>query len=280
MAWAHAGEPLEPHDLLTLQGWVFDPAITIPLALAAVLYWRGACPSHGIRSWEVRCYWAGWVTLFVSLVTPLHGMGEVLFSAHMTQHELLMLAAAPLLVLGRPLVPYLWGLPPRWRKAISRPFSTSAAQRTWHAATQPLHAWWIHGVVLWVWHVPVLYQASVRSDAVHALQHTTFLVSALLFWWALLAAPRSRRGYGTAAFYVFATAVHSSVLGALLTFAPTIWYPVYEDTTLAWGLTALEDQQLGGLIMWVPAGVVYTAAGLLLAAAWLRESEVRAGAIT
>jgi cytochrome c oxidase assembly factor CtaG len=278
--YAHAGEPLEPHDLTTLQGWVFDPAITIPLALAALLYWRGAAPGRGTQKWEARCYWAGWLTLFFSLVTPLHGMGEVLFSAHMTQHELLMLVAAPLLVLGRPLVPCLWSVPARWRRTLARPFLAPVTQRLWHAATQPFHAWWIHGVALWVWHIPVLYDASVRSDTVHALQHATFLASALLFWWALLRAPRSRRAYGTAAVYVFGTAVHSSVLGAMLTFAPSIWYPVYQDTTWAWGLSALEDQQLGGLIMWIPAGVLYTAAGLLLFAVWLRESEMRAGAIT
>jgi putative membrane protein len=279
-AAAHAGEPLEPHDLLTSQGWVLDPAITIPLAVAAWLYWRGAAPAHGTRTWESGCYWAGWLTLFIALVTPLHGMGEVLFSAHMAQHELLMLVAAPLLVLGRPLVPYVWGIPARWRKPVSRPFMSPVIQRLWRVATQPFHSFWIHGVSVWIWHLPLLYQASVRNDAVHALQHATFLLSALLFWWALLRAPRSRQAYGTATLYVFGTALHTSVLGAMLTFAPSVWYPVYEETTYAWGFSALEDQQLGGLIMWVPAGVLYTVAGLLLMGAWLRESEIRSGAVT
>lgn len=279
-AAAHAGEPLEPHDLLTLQGWVFDPAITLPLAAAAWLYWRGASVEHGTQTWESSCYWTGWLTLFISLVTPLHGMGEVLFSAHMTQHELLMLVAAPLLVLGRPLVPYLWGLPASWRKPVARPFAGAAVQRVWRVLTQPFHAFWIHGVAIWIWHLPVLYQASVTSDVIHALQHASFLGSSLLFWWALLRAPRSRQGYGTATLYVFGTALHTSILGALLTFATTLWYPVYADTTTAWGLSALEDQQLGGLIMWVPAGVLYTVGGLLLMAAWLRESELRQDAIS
>jgi putative membrane protein len=273
-AAAHADEPLAPHDLLTLQGWVFDPAITVPLAIAAWLYWRGSSPAHGTQKWESRCYWAGWLTLFISLVTPLHGMGEVLFSAHMTQHELLMLIAAPLLVLGRPLVPYLWGLPANWRKPLSSLFTGANVQHVWRTITQPFHAFWIHGVAVWLWHIPALYQASVTSDLVHALQHATFLVSALLFWWALLRAPRARQGYGTATVYVFATALHTSVLGALLTFANTVWYPVYNETTAAWGLSVLEDQQLGGLIMWIPAGVVYLIAGLALMAAWLHQSEL------
>jgi cytochrome c oxidase assembly factor CtaG len=76
--------------------------------------------------------------------------------------------------------------------------------------------------------------------------------------------------------YVFATAVHSGILGALLTFAPTVLYPAYAERTAAWGLMPLEDQQLGGLIMWVPAGTIYTIAGLLLFAAWMKEEEVRA----
>jgi cytochrome c oxidase assembly factor CtaG len=82
-------------------------------------------------------------------------------------------------------------------------------------------------------------------------------------------------GYGAAVLYLFTTAVHTSILGALLTFSPTLWYPAYLRTTAAWGLTALEDQQLGGLVMWVPAGLVYIAAGLALFAGWLRESERR-----
>jgi putative membrane protein len=106
---------------------------------------------------------------------------------------------------------------------------------------------------------------------VHAAQHASFFLSALLFWWSLLYA-RGRAGYGLGVLYIFTTAVHTSILGALLTFAPSVWYPAYAPGTRAWGLSPLEDQQIGGLIMWVPAGVVYLAAGLALFAAWLRES--------
>jgi cytochrome c oxidase assembly factor CtaG/cytochrome c551/c552 len=274
-AAAHAGEPLEPHDLLTLQAWVFDPYIVLPLILAAVLYQRGSSRARGIRRWEASCYWAGWAMLVLALVSPLHAMGEVLFSAHMTQHELMMLVAAPLIVIGRPLVPYVWALPDRWRKPIARPILSVPVQRAWRFLSNPLHAFWLHGVALWAWHVPVLYQATVSSDVMHSAQHSSFLITALLFWWSLLKNPRVRSQYGLAAVYVFGTALHSSILGALLTFANTVWYPVYAETTWAWGLTALEDQQLGGLIMWVPAGLLYTVAGLALVAAWLRESERR-----
>ena len=274
-AAGHAGEPLEPHDLLTLQAWVFDPFIVVPLLAAAALYWRGSRRARGIRRWEASCYWAGWAMLGIALVSPLHAMGEVLFSAHMTQHELMMLVAAPLLVMGRPLVPYVWALPEAWRKPVAKPILARTVQSLWRFLSHPLHAFWLHGVALWAWHVPVLYQATVSSDVVHSAQHLSFLATALLFWWSLLKNPRMRAQYGVAAVYVFGTALHGSILGALLTFANTVWYPVYSETTWAWGLTALEDQQLGGLIMWVPAGLLYTLAGLALVAAWLRESERR-----
>jgi cytochrome c oxidase assembly factor CtaG len=128
-------------------------------------------------------------------------------------------------------------------------------------------------VSLWVWHVPLLFQATLHSDLVHTIQHTFFLGSALLFWWALIHGPHGAMGYGAAALYVFTTSVHSGVLGALITFSSGLLYPAYSSTTASWGLTALEDQQLGGLIMWVPAGLVYIVAGLALFAGWMKESD-------
>lgn len=152
--------------------------------------------------------------------------------------------------------------------------SRSAGIRTgWDWLTRPFTAWWIHAAALWAWHAPVLFEATLQSDLIHSFQHVSFLASALLFWWAVLRRKHAHMGYGAACIYVFTTAVHSSVLGALLTFSPVVWYPTYGGTTSAWGLTPLEDQQLGGLIMWVPAGVVFVVASLALAWAWMRESE-------
>jgi putative membrane protein len=108
---------------------------------------------------------------------------------------------------------------------------------------------------------------------VHTFQHVCFLGSALLFWWALIHGPQGLKGYGVAVLYLFTTSVHSGILGAIITFTGTVLYPAYSKTTATWGLTALEDQQLGGLIMWVPAGLVYIIAGLALCAGWMRESE-------
>jgi putative membrane protein len=117
-AWGHTGEPLEPHDLWS--AWSLDPGIVIPLALVAILFAAGARTSRGVSGKQFVCFWSGWIFLALALVSPLHPLGEALFSAHMAQHEILMLIAAPLLVLSRPLVPILWGLPIEARKVLGQ----------------------------------------------------------------------------------------------------------------------------------------------------------------
>jgi putative membrane protein len=276
-AAAHAGEPLAPHDLAT--AWSLEPFVVLPMALSLVLYLRGVrrlrragAPEYGRGSMRVRAFVAGWIWLAVALVSPVDALGGVLFSGHMLQHEILMLLAAPLLVAGRPFVPFLWGLPAGWGRSAGPILRAQSARRVWAWLTLPLVAWALHGAALWLWHIPALFEATVTDDLVHAAQHASFFGTALIFWWALLGDRNAPAHYGVALIYVFTTAVHSSILGALLTFAPTVWYPVYSTTTPAWGLTPLEDQQLGGLIMWVPAGVVYAVCGLYLFAGWIRES--------
>ena len=277
---AHEGKPHKFGDLWYT--WGRDPLIIAGLVLTAWLYWRGfrrvwaeSARGRESRRSEAWAFAGGWLALFIALVSPLHPWGEVLFSAHMTQHEVLVLVAAPLLVLGRPLVPFLWALPARWRSKLGAFGKRKGVQAVWRFVTNPLTAWAIHAVALWIWHIPVLFQATLRSDLVHTLQHLSFLGSALLFWWALVHGRRGLMGYGAAVLYMFTTSVHSGVLGALITFARAVWYPAYANSTASWGLTPLEDQQLGGLIMWVPAGLVYIVAGLALMVGWMRESERR-----
>ena len=269
---AHANESLRPHDLWS--AWEFDPGVVIPLSLTAVLYALGARKHVGLTSLQKLCFWSGWVSLAVALVSPLHPLGEVLFSAHMLQHEILMLIAAPLLVLARPMVTFLWALPIAWRKRLGRWSKRRAIARSWDLLTDPLLAWLIHAAAIWAWHVPYLFQLTLRSDLAHTAQHLSFFLSGLLFWWAVFYAG-GRKAYGVAFLYVFTTAIHTGILGALLTFSPRVWYPAYNNTTQPWGLSPLEDQQIGGLIMWVPASLVYLAAGLALCAAWLKASDVR-----
>jgi putative membrane protein len=268
--FAHEGDVLKPHDLW--KAWSFDPGIVIPLLLTAVLYVRGATPAHGVSQRQKLYFWAGWFFLSLALLSPLHPLGEALFSAHMVQHELLMVVAAPLLVLARPLVALLWGLPMAWRRSLGHWAKRNTVQQTWRFFTHPMTAWCVHAGALWFWHIPRFFQATLDDDGIHSAQHVSFLGSALLFWWSLFYAHGKVR-YGASVLYLFTTAVHTSILGALLTFASTVWYTDYISKTPAWGLTPLEDQQAGGLIMWVPAGLVYVLGGLVLFADWLRESD-------
>jgi putative membrane protein len=270
VALAHAGDALQPHDLW--RSWEFDPGVIIPLSISAALYAIGSRRHFGLTRLQKFCFWMGWSSLMGALVSPLHPLGEVLFCAHMVQHEILMLVSAPLLVLSRPLVTFLWALPFEWRRTLGRWSKFVPIRRSWLWLTAPFTAWWIHAVAIWLWHAPALFQATLRSDLVHSAQHLSFLLSALLFWWALFYA-HGQRAYGSGVLYIFTTAVHTGILGALLTFAPHLWYPAYGETTQAWGLSPLQDQQIGGLIMWVPASLVYLVAGLALFAAWMKESD-------
>lgn len=256
--------------------WSLEAAVVLLLAISATLYALGLRNSQRASAlrWQRWCFILGWVTLFVSQISPLHKLGSALFSAHMTQHELLMLIAAPLLVLSRPLATFLWALPVSWRSSLGSVAKTPAIATTWSFLTTPLVAWTLHAAALWLWHIPSLYQATLGNEWMHAFQHSSFFGTALLFWWSLLQEQRVRH-FGASVAYIFTTAIHSGALGGLLTFAPTVWYPIYAGRTQPWGLSALEDQQLGGLIMWVPAGLVYVGIGLWLFAQWLKESERR-----
>jgi len=186
----------------------------------------------------------------------------------MVQHELLMIVAAPLFVLARPLGIWSWGLPRPLRHAVGWLLHRTAWRTGWRCITAPLAAWTLHAAALWVWHVPRFFEAALASEAVHALQHIAFLVTALLFWWSVLGAT-TRRAQGIGLLSLFATMVHSGALGALLALSNVTWYASYANTAGLFGLTALEDQQLGGLVMWVPTGLIYVAAGLAIAARWL-----------
>jgi cytochrome c oxidase assembly factor CtaG len=279
VAWAHPGAAIAPHDLWG--AWTFEPLPVLGLVVSAALYGRGlarlwrAGRRQGVRGWEAASFVAGWLLLALALVSPLHALGGALFSAHMGQHELIMAVAAPLLVLGRPLVAMLWALPIETRRALGRAGHARGVRGPWHALTAAPVAFLLHAAAILVWHLPPLYARAVLVPWVHALQHASFLVTALLFWWALLHGRHARLRYGAAVLYLFGTALYTAGLGALLVVSARPWVAVYAGRTAAWGLTPLEDQQLAGLIMWMPGGVAYLVGAVALLAAWLRESEWR-----
>ena len=268
-------EPLSMHFHSTC---TWPPGIVLLLLSTGALYVIGA---QNLRRTTARsqpiqslCFALGWLSLLVALDSPIHELGEQLFWIHMAQHEILMLVAAPLIALGDPLVVSLYAFRPEWRRRISGISRVPILRALWSAITNPLSAWILSAAALWIWHLPWLFDKTVDNDWMHAAQHTSFFLTALLFWWPL-ASRRPAMGYGAGILYLFTTALHTSILGALLTFATRAWYRPYFATASAWHLTPLEDQQLGGLIMWIPGGSVLLVVALVLLVRWLNVSQVR-----
>jgi len=262
---------------VTWASWSADWWLWLLIALSGWLYvrgvralWQAAGVNAGVSALHVAAFAAGWLTLVGALLSPLDALSADLFWAHMVQHELLMIVAAPLLMIGRPLGPYAWALPERWRHRVALLIRELGIPLAVHALTRPLPAWIVGLVALWVWHIPASFDAALASEGIHTLQHLTFFLSALLFWWSLVRIRRGERSYGIAVLSVITTGLHTSLLGALLTFAGSVWYRAYAARALQWGFTPLEDQQLGGLIMWIPGGLVYLIAVLALMALWLQ----------
>jgi putative membrane protein len=271
-AAVHLIEAWSAWDLLVGGGLLLSGAV---YAVGLWRLWQRAGAWRGVRWWEALAFATAWSTMAVALLSPLDTLSERLFSAHMTQHELLMLVAAPLFVLGRPLVVLPWVLPARVRLGLRR-WQAPVLVEGWRKLTAPVVVLLLHGAVVWIWHVPALFEAALHSDAVHAVQHVGFFWTAALFWWALVHGRYGRLGYGISVVFVFLTAMHQGVLGALLTFAPESWYPTYAARAEAHAVDAVADQQLAGLLMWVPSGVIFLVIGLALFAAWLGEAERRA----
>lgn len=280
---AHAGAPPAPHDLWTAWNWEWPLILGLILLTAAYRrgvhrLWQRAGVGRGLSARRTYAFYGGIVALAVALVSPLDALSDALFAAHMVQHLLLIAVAAPLLVVGTPLLALMWAVPGRnRRRAVGQWWQRRRTLRAiWGYLSQPLSAWLLYAVMFWAWHAPQLYQAALRDELVHKLEHACFFGAALLFWWVLLG--RSQPGtqrYGTGILMAVGTALHSSLLGALITFATAPWYVNYLTATAAWGLTPLQDQQLAGVLMWLPMGAVYLGVTLGLLGAWLHTQEER-----
>ena len=265
VAWAHGG-----HEHAGAPGWTDDGWVVAPLLVSLLWYavgyarLRARAAATATHRRGALCFLAGWLVLAIALVTPLHEAGERSFAAHMFEHELLMLVAAPLLVLARPLGIALWAFPQPVRLALASGGHVVGAG--WRTLTAPVAATLLQAIALWLWHAPRLFDLALAHDGWHVVQHLSFLCTALLFWWAMLCG-RGERRLGLAIGCLFFTATISGALGALMAFSSSPWYAGYAASGLdAFGLTPAEDQQLAGLLMWVPGGMVHAGAGLALLA--------------
>lgn len=268
----------ELHDMADLwHAYSLDPFVVIPMTLFGVWYtagilrlWSRAGWGRGVQAWRAAAFCGGMLALFFALIWPLDALGSSALSAHMAQHVTLTAVAAPLLAASAPLVTGLWALPRSWRRAVGSVGTHTATRGGRKVLTLPIFAWIFYASILWIWHMPGPYQAAVLDDTVHTLEHMAFLAGALLLWWTVLLSVRgSVLGLGSGIFLLFTTGLQEGLLGALLTFSPRPLYPVYETGPGLWNITALEDQQLAGLLMWIPGGFIYLSGALLLCYLWL-----------
>lgn len=279
-AAAHGDLPLTPETWWL--AWSGD-VIVLGLIVGATVYARGvrclwaqAGRGRGVQIREVAAWGTGLLVLTVALVSPLHRLGESLFSAHMAQHLLLTTVAAPLLALGAPQLATLWALPLDARRRIGGWWRDLAVCPLGRLLGSPVGVWGFHVGALWIWHLPGLYQGAIESEFLHASEHGSLLGTAFLYWSTMFS--RNPRGAGriVGVLSVFGMAVQGSALGALITFAPTPWYPVYASRVVVWGLTPLADQQLAGLLMWVPTGLAYVVIASVLLITWLTSLDASA----
>ena len=272
---AHPGQPPAPHDLWG--AWNLHPVLLGGLLLAAWAYRRGQTsgPRRPVDSWRARCFTVALVALGLALLSPLDALSNALASAHMVQHLLLLLVAAPLLALSAPSSAILRGSPPalrrasgRWRRRLGLTHGNLGVLR------HPAAVWLLSVGVIWFWHAAAPYDAALDNEFLHVLEHASFLVTAVLFWQVVVGVRGAARvSGGLGVLLVFAMAMQSVFLAVLLTFARTPWYSGYAATTASWGLDQLTDQQLAGVIMWIPAGGIYLVVALALLVTWIRATE-------
>lgn len=253
--------------------WNFDPSILVGCVLLMVFhFWV----SRGRPFRSTILFLLGDLVLLIALVSPLDELGDTyLFSAHMLQHLLLVLLAPPLLIVGLP------------KEPLRRMLRNSGPRRLEQILSKPVVAWFLGIGTLWIWHLPVLYNATLADERIHIFEHLTFLVTGVIFWWPIFT-PIEERRYppATAVSYLGLGALTNTVLGVLLTFAPAGFYPYYvhpRDPYHAldlirndWGLDAADDQQLGGVLMWVLGGLFFLTALMIVLQRWYRApaSEV------
>jgi putative membrane protein len=273
---AHPGQPPAPHDLWV--AWNLDPVLVAGFLVTVWAYRRGQTggPRRDLDAWRARSFAVALVALGVALLSPLDALSSALASAHMVQHMLLVLVAAPLLALSAPSGAILRGSPlvvrraaGRWRRRLG------LTRNRLRPLRHPAAVWLLHVGTLWFWHAAVPYDAALDSAPLHILEHASFLATAVLFWHVVIGTRSPERvSNGAGVLLVFAMAMQSVFLSVLLTFAQTPWYSGYAETTTPWGLEPLADQQLAGVIMWIPAGAVYLVVALTLLVAWVRGSEL------
>jgi putative copper resistance protein D len=276
---AHGAEAPTPSFPSVLLEWRFDPTAIVPLVLVAALYaWAvrrvdAAHPGNRHPAHRTWLFMAGLVAIAVALTSPIEAYEGLLFSVHMIQHMLLELVAAPLLLAGAPITLALRVSSPRVRRGLLAVLQS----RVVHVISFPVIAWVLFAAVNWGWHFSTLYDQALENDLLHYFQHATFLGAALLFWWPAIGADPSpwRLPHPMRLFYLFLAMPQNSFLGVALLQTSTVLYPHYVTNGRTWGPSPLEDQHLGGVLMWVMGDMAFLAGMAVVVALWVRYEERR-----
>jgi len=266
-AFAHVGD----HD----SWWTLDPLIIAPMSVLGLLYLGGLLwlrrKNHAgvsMRPLALASAALGGVAFFFALIWPLDAFSESSFAIHMAQHMLLIAVAGPLLALARISIPInaaLAAVSPAAASALSYP-------RKWlRLLLMPSIVFIFHGATIWIWHSPSLFELALRIEWIHTLEHLSFLIAGYWYWMVLIRHGENE-GYASASLSLLSTLMHTGLLGALITFAPRPLYATYIETQGSVDM-ALQDQQLAGLLMWIPVGAVYLIGGLAFVAAWLGTAD-------
>jgi putative membrane protein len=242
-------------------------------SIGLIRLWRSAGVGRGVQVRQAWSFAAGMLTLVAALLSPIDPFAEALNWVHMVQHMLLMMVAAPLCIIGAPGIVAIWAMPVRWRHGAA--VLLHAAER-WRIRRyflwQPIVLWLLFAFVLWIWHLPALYEAALRHPRLHDFQHLGFFLAACLFWRVLLdPLSRLRLNPALAVLYLFTASLHATLLGVFMALSPRPWYGWYVARTEEWNLTPLEDQQLAGFIMWMPACMIYALAAAVVFGLWLHR---------
>ncbi|HLI16990.1 MAG TPA: cytochrome c oxidase assembly protein [Rhodanobacteraceae bacterium] len=261
--------------------WTWEPWLLACIVLATVPYVVGMVRMGRAQRVKILgrrralSYLTGMVILLLALESPLDALADDLFSAHMAQHMLLLLVIPALLVYGRPVITWLWAFDLGTRRGIVRGWKRSGLQAVFDWLTRPLVVWVLLSAALCVWHLPGPYDWAVRHEWLHDLEHLSFLGFSLAFWTIVIEpyGQRRRLGFGATIVFVVSSGFVMGLIGAVLTFAAAPLYAVHLHTTQAYGLTPLQDQELAGVIMWIPSNLVHLAALCSVFFAWYRADQ-------
>jgi putative membrane protein len=279
VALAHGATMPAPELPGVLLAWRPDPLVIAALVAAAAAYLlavrrvRRRHPTNPHRVHRTWLFAGGLAAIGLALLSPVEAYEGSLFSMHMVQHLLLEFIAAPLLLAGSPITLALRAATPRLRRALLALLQS----RVVHALAFPAVAWILFAAVNWGWHFSDLYDQALEIPALHHVQHATFLAAALLFWWPVIGADPSpwRLPHAARLVYLFLALPQNSFLGVALLSASTVLYPHYVTNARDWGIAPLDDQALGGVLMWVIGDLAFVAGMLLVVALWMRQEDRR-----